>query len=136
MIPTTTVTDQLLVCAQPELADFQGLADQGIKTVICNRPDGEAPGQPSMDEIEAILAKQGIKLVRYPVNPATFPGTDLPALGKVFDGSEGKALAYCRTGTRCVNLWVASRSAADQPAALQKAQSLGYDVSLAQRVLG
>ncbi|MEE4203354.1 MAG: TIGR01244 family sulfur transferase [Halieaceae bacterium] len=136
MIPTNSATDNLHFSAQPELADFEGLAQQGYEVVVCNRPDGETPDQPSMDQVEQVLAAQGIKLVRYPVNPNTFPGEDLAALGKVFDGSDGKVLAYCRTGTRCANLWVASRAPEERAAAATKARSLGYDLSLSERLAG
>lgn len=134
MIASNVATENLDFTAQPELADFEGLAAQGYKVVVCNRPDGEAPDQPTMDKVEAVLSGQGIKLVRYPVNPNTFPGEDLAALGRIFDGEEGKVLAYCRTGTRCANLWVASRSEADRASAATKARSLGYDLSLAERI--
>lgn len=136
MIATHSATDDLHFTAQPELSDFEGLAAQGYKVVVCNRPDGEAPDQPTMDEVEGVLAGQGIKLVRYPVNPNTFPGDDLAALGRVFDGEEGKVLAYCRTGTRCANLWVASRSDAERVGAATKARNLGYDLSLSERISG
>jgi sulfide:quinone oxidoreductase len=89
-----------------------------------------------MDEIAAVLAPQGIELIRYPVNPATFPGPSVPSVGQAFDRQDGKILAFCRTGTRSANLWVLSRPASERAAALQKARQSGFEVSLAERVLG
>lgn len=130
MVPMIEVTDSLLVSGQPTLEDLRGLTDQGISVVVCNRPDGEAPDQPSMDDIERVLSEQSIPLVRYPVNAGNFPGDDLAALARVFDDTEGKVYAYCRTGTRSVNLWVASRAPDAQAGAKARAVALGYDLSL------
>ena len=85
------------------------VAEQGFTTVVCNRPDGEAPDQPTMDTMAQAAEAAGLKFIRYPVNPATFPGDDLEGLGRIFNSGE-KVFAYCRTGTRCTNLWVASQS--------------------------
>jgi sulfide:quinone oxidoreductase len=127
------LTDTLFVSGQPTSGDIAALAERGFTTLICNRPDGESPGQASMDEIEALAQQHGMSFVRYPVNPVTFPGEDLEGLGLAFDGP-GKVLAYCRTGTRCTNLWVASRSADEIKAAAEQAQSLGFDLSLVARL--
>lgn len=136
MIPTLELTDNLMVSAQPELSDLEGLADLGIKTVICNRPDGEQDGQPTMDAVASVLAAQGIRLVRYPVNPNTFPGDDLAGLASEFDATDGKVLAFCRSGTRSANLWIMTRAGQAQDEAFAKARGLGIDVSLAERHSG
>ena len=39
-------------------------------------------------------------------------------------------LAYCRTGTRCANLWVATREEGDLPGAVQTARDIGFDLSM------
>ncbi|HCD54118.1 MAG TPA: TIGR01244 family phosphatase, partial [Halieaceae bacterium] len=51
------------------------------------------------------------------------------ALAAAFDNAEGPVLAFCRSGTRSINLWLATRSAEDMPVALRRARSLGYDLS-------
>lgn len=133
MLQMIQLTDSLFVSAQPAIADMADLAAQGFKVVVCNRPDNESPDQPSMDAMEAAAKAAGMAFVRYPVNPGTFPGTDLAGLGQTFDGGD-KVFAYCRTGTRSTNLWVVTRSASARPAAEDRARTLGYDLSLASRV--
>ena len=102
------LTHSLYVSGQPAPPDIPQLAEQGFTLLICNRPDGESPGQASMDEIEVLAREHGMDYLRYPVTPVTFPGDDLETLARAFNSS-GKILAYCRTGTRCTNLWVATR---------------------------
>lgn len=134
MLQLNHLTETLSVSGQPEPSDMAMLADQGFKVVICNRPDGEAVDQPSMADMKAAAEAVGMTFIGYPVNPGTFPGDDLAGLGSHFDGDE-KVFAYCRTGTRCANLWVATREPEEQAAAINKAQSLGYDLSLVARLL-
>ena len=57
-------------------------------------------------------------------------GQDLDGLGALFDDPNHKVLAYCRTGTRCANLWVASRAEKDLVGALQTARQIGFDLSM------
>ena len=127
------LTDTLYVSGQPTPPDISQLAERGFTLLICNRPDGESPGQSRMDDIEALAHQHGMAFMRYPVNPVNFPGDDLEGLGRAFDGP-GKILAYCRTGTRCTNLWLATRAQEELPAARDQAQALGFDLSLVSRL--
>lgn len=133
MINPVKLSDTLVVSAQPDLADFAALAAQGYKVVVCNRPDGETADQPATSAVRQAVEAAGMTFVDYPITPANFPGDDLPKLGRLFDGSEGKVFAFCRTGTRCTNLWIASRSAAEREAAAAHAKTLGYDITLADK---
>ena len=123
------VTSRVAVSEQVGLADVPAIAAAVFKVLINNRPDGEAPGQPTSAEFAAAAAENGLKYVYYPVNGMNFPGPDLPGLAAAFENAEGPVLAFCRSGTRSINLWLATRSAEDMPVALQRARSLGYDLS-------
>lgn len=134
MLQLTQLTETLSVAGQPEPDDMAVLAAQGFEVVICNRPDGEAVDQPSMTEMETAAQAAGMEFIRYPVNPGNFPGDDLLGLGASFDSGK-KVFAYCRTGTRCANLWVATRQAEERDMAMSKAQGLGYDLSMVARLI-
>ncbi|MEZ5845853.1 MAG: sulfur transferase domain-containing protein [Geminicoccaceae bacterium] len=41
------IDDQLSVAAQISTEDVPPLAEQGFRSLICNRPDGEAGDQPN-----------------------------------------------------------------------------------------
>ena len=127
------LTDTLSVAGQITPEDIPGIAAQGITVVVCNRPDGEVPQQATMDEIEAACNATGLLFVRYPVTAMDFPGPDLEGLGDLFDDPGQSVLAYCRTGTRCANLWVATRDPADQTDAVQIARDIGFDLSMVIR---
>jgi sulfide:quinone oxidoreductase len=133
MIKPVKLSDTLVVSAQPALEDFAPLAAQGFKVVVCNRPDGETADQPLTADVRQAVEAAGMTFVDYPITPAIFPGDDLAKIGRLFDGSEGKVFAFCRTGTRCTNLWVASRPVSDRDAADAHAKALGYDLTLAEK---
>ena len=129
-MPIFHLTESLSVAAQITTQDIPNLAAQGFNVVVCNRPDDEVPGQATMDEIEAACNAADLIFVRYPVDAMNFPGPDIEGLGALFDDPGQSVLAYCRTGTRCANLWVSSQSGDSQAAAVQTAREIGFDLSL------
>ena len=62
------VNDEFSVSAQITLDDVASLAEQGIKSLICNRPDGEDPGQPTADSVRAACEKRGIAFHMIPMS--------------------------------------------------------------------
>jgi len=129
-MPIFQLTETLSVAAQVTPQDIPNIAAQGFSTVVCNRPDAEVPDQASMDAIEAACNDANVLFVRYPVDALNFPGPDLEGLGELFDDAGQRVLAYCRTGTRCANLWVATRSEEERQAAIQVAREIGFDLSM------
>ena len=129
-MPIFQLTESLSVAAQMTTQDIPNLAAQGFTVVVCNRPDDEVPGQATMDEIEAACNAADLIFVRYPVDAMNFPGPDIEGLGALFDDPGQSVLAYCRTGTRCVNLWATSQTGDAQVAAAQIAREIGFDLSL------
>ena len=129
-MPIFQLTESLSVAAQITTQDIPNLAAQGFTVVVCNRPDDEVRGQATMDEIEAACNAADLIFVRYPVDAMNFPGPDIEGLGALFDDPGQSVLAYCRTGTRCANLWVTSQSGDAQAAAMQTARDIGFDLSL------
>ena len=128
-----TLSDTLSVSAQITVEDVSRLREQGFTVIVCNRPDGEAPDQPTMDDIEAACVAAGMLFIRYPVNAMDFPGPDLQGLGALFDDRAQRVLAYCRTGTRCANLWVASRDNEAVADAVTISRNIGFDLAMALR---
>lgn len=122
------LTDTLSITGQIQPAEVAELAAAGYGVIICNRPDDEEPQQPSMDNIEAACDEAGVAFIRYPVNAMTFPGKDLAAMDDAMN-SDVKTLAYCRSGARSTNLWVATLAGSERQAAADKAQQLGIPLS-------
>jgi uncharacterized protein (TIGR01244 family) len=128
----TMLTDQIAVTGQIQVEDVAEIAAAGYLTLINNRPDGEEVGQTATAEIAAAAEAAGLAYHYLPITAMDFPGPDAGVVQQLFDQSIGPVLAYCRTGTRCANLWVASRSAAEQDQARQHARGLGYDLAMSE----
>ena len=124
------LTVALSVAAQITPQDVPNLSAQGFTAFVCNRPDGEVPGQATMVEIEAACHAADLLFVRYPVDAMNFPGPDIEGLGALFDDPGLSVLAYCRTGTRCANLGVTAQTGEGQAEAVQLAREIGFDLSL------
>jgi uncharacterized protein (TIGR01244 family) len=62
-----------------------------------------------------------------------YPGPDLPAMKSLFDDVDRPVLAFCRTGTRCTNLWITSRDPDERESAMARAVALGFDIAMSSR---
>lgn len=126
----------LAVAAQMQPEDLAGLAAQGFAAVICNRPDGEEPGQPPLDEMRRAAQEAGLAFHHIPVAGGLFPPAAVAAFGAIRRGAHGKVLAYCRTGTRAATLdALANVRALSVEDRLANASAAGYDLAgLAERM--
>ena len=79
--------------------DLPALAAKGYRSLICNRPDGEAFGQPGFAEVEAAARAVGIEARYVPVSGLP-GGADVHAFGAALKAMPGPVLAYCRSGGR------------------------------------
>ena len=125
------VNDRLSVSPQLSVADVQEAAAKGFKTIINNRPDGEAPDQPASAEIEAAAKAAGLNYIHIPVRGMP-PSPDLAEQTcKAVESSEGPVLAFCRTGTRSISCYSLGQHAQgrDRDELLKTAAGAGYDLS-------
>ncbi len=129
------LNESITVCGQISEETVARIAELGYRVLVNNRPDGEEAGQPSSAQIQAAAERAGMEYHHMPVNGMTFPGEHLETMAVLFDDAERPVFAFCRTGTRCANLWVASRDPEARQEAFDYARSLGFDLSLAARLL-
>lgn len=122
--------DTLWVSPQIGKADVDAAAAQGIATIICNRPDGEAPLQPTAHEIEGFAKAHGLNFFHIPYGPQ---GLSLEMMD-AFDTARGDSktsncLAYCTSGTRSaiIAAHCAARAGAQPEALIDAAAQAGYD---------
>jgi len=125
------LNENLSVAGQLMPSDVASIADQGFKTIICNRPDGEAADQPEFDTIRQQAEGAGLDVVFMPVIAGGPTGQNVDDFSAALDNAQSPILAYCRTGTRCTILWALSQGAKGIPVddIVSTAASAGYDVS-------
>ena len=96
--------DKILIGGQIRPEDVAGLVEQGVTLIVNNRPDGEEPGQPLGMEIEQAASLVGIKYRSLPIIRGIGPA-DADAMDEALASTEGKVLAFCRSGTRSALAW-------------------------------
>lgn len=124
------LSDDLTVSPQVPLEGLPAIAEAGFKTIICNRPDQEDPGQPSFDEIRAKANECGLEAVFMPVVSGNVQEADADAFADILSKAAKPVFAYCRTGTRCTILWsLANAGKMLTQEIVNAAASAGYDMS-------
>lgn len=128
----TPLTDRFLVAHQIAPKDAALAAAEGVSLIVNNRPDGEAPGQPKSEDLARAAADAGISYVHIPVDGRGISEGHISALKKALDDNgDGKALAFCRTGTRSTILRAYLEASAGRAPEeiIAEAAAAGYDIS-------
>lgn len=95
----------VFVCGQLTVDFVDELAQQGFKTIVCNRPDGEEPDQPSFAVIEQRARKHNIKVFFIPVTPLNIEKQNIDDMHMVLANCDYPLVAYCKTGGRATALY-------------------------------
>jgi uncharacterized protein (TIGR01244 family) len=125
------VTDDFTTAPQISVADVAEAAALGFATIVCNRPDGEDPGQPAAAEIAAAAQAAGLAYVHIPVRGAPGPA-EVEAMRQAVEASDGPVLAYCRSGTRSITTWSIGQvmsGAMTRGELVSLGRAAGYDLS-------
>ncbi len=128
--------EQVYVAPQLVAADFAAAKAAGVRTIINNRPDGEAPDQLTAAEAERLARAQGLDYLHLPVPSGGLTLGHAKAFAQALTERQGPFLAYCRSGTRCCHLWAltaARRTPVDT--VVESAARAGYDLEGARYVL-
>lgn len=102
------LNDEISVTGQISPDDVAALKAEGFESIICNRPDGEGPGQPDFADIAKVAEKVGMDARYVPMHldgSAPPPVADFAAA--VADLPK-PVLAYCKSGGRSQKLWTLS----------------------------
>ena len=94
------INDGYAVSAQIQPEDVAVLADAGFAAVICNRPDGEEPGQPTAAMINDACQEAGIAFHHVPVTGSYLTAESVLLHKSIIESANGPVLGYCRSGQR------------------------------------
>ena len=101
----TWIAPDFAVSPQLQPSDLPEIAAAGYCAIVNNRPDGEAPGQPSSRAIEAAARQLDLEYAYIPVVPGAAMDDAARRLGRFLNENEGPVLAFCRSGRRSSELW-------------------------------
>ena len=125
----TKLTPNISVAHQLTGEDLEEAAAAGFRSIINNRPDGEAPDQPRSEELAATAERLGLAYWHIPVVSGPLSNDQVEAFRAALSEAGKPALAFCRTGTRSATLW--ALAASDRLSAheiLQTTADAGYNL--------
>ena len=129
--------DRTLVAPQIAPAQLAEAKAQGVTMVVNNRPDGEEPGQPMNDTLEAAAREAGLDYRHIPIARGMGPAEVEAMRQALHECGEGKLLAFCRTGTRSTLAWAVAkrRDGADRAELERCAEQAGYSLAPVSHLL-
>ncbi|MCR9067242.1 MAG: TIGR01244 family sulfur transferase [Rhodobacteraceae bacterium] len=136
------VTDDYIAAPQLDPGDFAALAQQGVTTVIDNRPDTEVPPSHQAAAMQAAAEAAGLTFVYNPVVHTALTEAHIEEQADAIAASDGKVVAYCASGTRSTIVWaLGAAGEMDPDDIIARAKGAGYDLAhlapeLARRAAG
>lgn len=110
-LPIYNISDTFSVAGQLYPSDMNELVNLGFKSVIINRPDGEAGDQqPSGATMLDAAREAGLEAAFQPVVIGAIGPRDVQAFSKLLAQLPTPIVAYCKSGGRCLQLYQASMS--------------------------
>ncbi len=92
------------VSGQIGLDDIATLKRQGVKLLICNRPDKEEDEQPELDQIRSAASLHRISTLFIPFVDQAITLNDIEQMANVLEMGR-RVHMYCRSGQRSSLLW-------------------------------
>lgn len=99
------LTNDVSISSQIKPIDVDKLRQQGFRTIIDLRPDGEAPDQPSFPIMQGAVSKAGLGFSYVPVKHGAIGRPSVKALATALRMLPKPALLYCSSGRRAGRTW-------------------------------
>lgn len=101
-----SLSPDFVVAPQIAVSDIPAIKEAGFKTIICTRPDGEDPGQPTAETIGEAARQAGLSFISIPVVGGQAPSSDaVIIMQESLNTLPGPIFSYCRSGNRAGQLW-------------------------------
>jgi uncharacterized protein (TIGR01244 family) len=105
------ITEDYAVSGQISPEDVQAIKEAGFRSIICNRPDDEQPGQPTAQEIAVAAAAADLIFRHIPFTSGQMTDEDVQKMVEALDEIPGPVFAFCRSGARSTNIYAAAQEA-------------------------
>lgn len=92
--------NQITLSGQITPDDVKTLAEQGVKTIVNNRPDHEETGQPTSDEIKQACDEYGIAYAHIGFAGGMMDMGHVEAFADFVNKHQKPLHIFCRTGNR------------------------------------
>ena len=103
------INDDYAVSGQIAPEDIALIKAAGFRSIICNRPDDEQPGQPTAQEIAVAAAAADLIFRHIPFTSGQMTEDDVAKMVEALDEIPGPVFAFCRSGARSTNIYMAAK---------------------------
>lgn len=104
----TELAPEVFATGQVTEQDLKLVAEQGVRTVINNRPDHEEPGQPLTEDLRRTAESLGLNYIYQPVVSGAMTPQSIEDFRAIYPTVEKPLLIFCKTGARSAYLFQAS----------------------------
>jgi sulfide:quinone oxidoreductase len=101
---------QVYVSGQLFEHDIRLAAKQGVRSIMNNRPDGEAMGQPVSADLAKVAEELGMTYLHLPFDSRSITRQTVEDFAKARDELERPLLIFCRSGARSTQMWQMAES--------------------------
>ena len=117
-LATQSPENQFSVCGQLQLEDIATVAQRGFRSIINNRPDGEAAPteQPNSSALASAAAAANLTYVHLPVVSGQLTEAQIKEMAHLLKTLPSPILAFCRSGTRSKALFDLAQALLQKPA--------------------
>ena len=99
------INDEYSVSGQITVEELDEIKAMGFKSIVCHRPDHEAPDQPEFATIAARAEELGIDVAHVPVGTMGVTADAVRQMVDALDELPRPMLGYCRSGARSTNIY-------------------------------
>jgi sulfide:quinone oxidoreductase len=109
-VTVKALSPNVSVSSQISVEEAAAARHDGFRSIIGNRPDGEAPAQPSWAEIAAAAQAAGLETRHIPVSGNAIDEATVAEFALALETMPKPVLAYCGSGRRSAILWALSNN--------------------------
>ena len=124
------INDQITVSGQPTAEDFAQLKDDGFRTIVNLRTEGEDDQPMSPNEERQAVERAGMKYIHLPVSSATMGPETVDKFRAQLPNLEGPVLVHCHAGMRAgafTMMATATEEGWSGDETLEKAEAMGFE---------
>ncbi len=124
------INDQITVSGQPTAEDITQLKNDGFRTIVNLRTEGEEDQPMSPDEERKAVEKAGMRYVHLSVSSATMGPETVDKFRAQLPNFEGPVLVHCHAGMRAgafTMMATATEEGWSGDETLEKAHAMGFE---------
>lgn len=100
MLDIRQIDEDYAVTGLVEAADLDQIKELGFKSLVCHRPDHEAPDQALYADIETRASELGLNIRHIPIGASGLTPDSVTAMVDALDDFARPILGFCRSGAR------------------------------------